>query len=217
MRVANVTTPAQYFHLLRRQALIKKQRPLIVTTPKSLLRLPAAVSPLEDFTNGSFQYVIDDPALHAPREEITRLVLCSGKFYYDLVGHESRARAEHVAVARVEMLYPFVENEIRALVDSYPNLEEVVWAQEEPQNMGARVVMEPRLKWLLNRRVRFEYVGRPLRASPAEGYPAAHLQEQSRIIREAFAAPAEAAPAEAATVGDGARNLDTASTDPGNS
>jgi multifunctional 2-oxoglutarate metabolism enzyme len=186
IRVANCTTPGQYFHLLRRQALIKKRRPLIVMTPKSLLRHPRATASLDELTEGRFEPVLDDPTLPAPRDEITRLVLCTGKLYYDLIGHESRHEARNVAVGRVELLYPFAENELRALMESYPSLETVVWAQEEPKNMGARATMEPRLAWILPDRVNYEYVGRQLRASPGEGYTAAHRAEQSRIVRAAL-------------------------------
>jgi 2-oxoglutarate dehydrogenase E1 component len=184
--VANCTTPAQYFHLLRRQGLIKKRRPLVVMTPKSLLRLPEAQSTLEELADGSFQPVLDDPTLPGSREDVTRLVLCSGKVYYDIVGHEARAGCGQVAVSRVELLYPFAENELRALMASYPNLDTVVWAQEEPKNMGARATMESRLGWILPDRVRYEYVGRQFRASPGEGYSAAHRAEQSRIVRAAL-------------------------------
>ncbi|MGI8804566.1 MAG: multifunctional oxoglutarate decarboxylase/oxoglutarate dehydrogenase thiamine pyrophosphate-binding subunit/dihydrolipoyllysine-residue succinyltransferase subunit [Thermoleophilaceae bacterium] len=186
IRIANCTTPGQYFHLLRRQALVKKRRPLIVMTPKSLLRHAAAVSRLEELTEGSFQPVLDDPSLAGDREGVTRLVLCSGKVYYDLSQHEQRARQEHVAIGRVELLYPFAANELQALMSSYPSLDSVVWAQEEPRNMGARAVMEARVRSILPDGVEYEYVGRPLRASPGEGYPPAHLAMQSRIVRAAL-------------------------------
>jgi 2-oxoglutarate dehydrogenase E1 component len=186
IRVANCSTPAQYFHLLRRQALIVKRRPLVVMTPKSLLRLPAASSKLAHLTDGRFNPVLDDPSLPGSRDEVTRLVLCSGKVFYDIVGHEARADAKHVAVGRVELLYPFAENELRGLMESYPQLDTVVWAQEEPKNMGARATMEPRLAWILPDRVKYEYVGRQLRASPGEGYSAAHRAEQQRIVRAAL-------------------------------
>ncbi|MEA2422173.1 MAG: hypothetical protein QOF55_1272, partial [Thermoleophilaceae bacterium] len=186
IRVANCSTPAQYFHLLRRQALIAKRRPLVVMTPKSLLRLPAATSKLAHLTDGRFNPVLDDPSLPGARDEVTRLVLCSGKVFYDLVGHEARAEAKHVAIGRVELLYPFAENELRGLMESYPRLDTVVWAQEEPKNMGARATMEPRLAWILPDRVKYEYVGRQLRASPGEGYSAAHRAEQQRIVRAAL-------------------------------
>jgi multifunctional 2-oxoglutarate metabolism enzyme len=186
IRVANCTTPAQYFHLLRRQALIQKRRPLVVMTPKSLLRLPAATSKLAHLTDGRFNPVLDDPSLPGSRDEVTRLVLCSGKVFYDMVSHETRAEARNVAIGRVELLYPFAENELRGLMESYPQLETVVWAQEEPKNMGARAIMEPRLAWILPDRVKYEYVGRQLRASPGEGYSAAHRAEQQRIVRAAL-------------------------------
>ena len=188
IRVANCTTPAQYFHLLRRQALVQKQRPLVVMTPKSLLRLPAAASKLEDLAEGSqFHAVLDDPTLVGAREKVTRLVLCTGKIYYDIVGSEERASADDVAVARVELLYPFASNELRELIAGYPSLEEVVWVQEEPKNMGARAFMKLRmLDELLGENLRYEYVGREFRASPGEGYPAAHRAEQMRIVRTAL-------------------------------
>jgi multifunctional 2-oxoglutarate metabolism enzyme len=186
IRVANCTTPAQYFHLLRRQALIAKRRPLVVMTPKSLLRLPAATSALEDLTGGRFHPVLDEPTLPGAREDVTRLVLCSGKLYYELAAHESREQLDHAAIGRVELLYPFAENELRELMQSYPRLKTVVWAQEEPKNMGARNVMEGRLSWILPDGVGYEYVGRQLRASPGEGYAAAHRAEQARIVREAL-------------------------------
>jgi 2-oxoglutarate dehydrogenase E1 component len=186
IRVAYCSTPSQYFHLLRRQALIAKRRPLVVMTPKSLLRLPAAQSSLEDLTGGHFQPVLDDPSLAGSREDVTRLVLCTGKLYYELCSHDSRDAMDHVAIGRVELLYPFAENELRELMESYPSLRTVVWAQEEPKNMGARNVMEQRLSWILPDGVGYEYVGRQLRASPGEGYAAAHRTEQARIVREAL-------------------------------
>ena len=130
--------------------------------------------------------MLDDPTLPSDRDKVTRLVLCSGKLYYDITQHEDRAAQEHVAVGRVELLYPFAANELRALMSGYPSLEQVVWAQEEPQNMGARSVMEARLRSILPDGVDYDYVGRPLRASPGEGYPPAHLAMQSRIVRSAL-------------------------------
>ncbi len=185
IRVANLTTPAQYFHLLRRQARIAKQRPLVIMTPKSLLRLPQAASDIADLAEDSrFQPVLPEPGVQD--EKVTRLVLCTGKIYYDLVGHPDRQNSEAVAVGRVELLYPFPEGQILALIARYPNLREVVWAQEEPRNMGARAHMFPRLMQILSRDVHFGYIGRPERASPGEGYPAAHAAEQSRIVRTAL-------------------------------
>jgi len=186
MRLANPTTAAQYFHLLRRQALVPKPRPLVVFTPKGLLRLRSAASSLDDLTQGMFQYVLDDPGAAERRDRIERLVLCSGKVYYDIEGHERRAEADSVAIARVELLYPFAQAQIAALVRSYPNLKRVVWAQEEPKNMGAWSVMFRRLPEILGEGIELGYVGRPPRASPSEGYPAAHRLEQERIVLTAL-------------------------------
>jgi 2-oxoglutarate dehydrogenase E1 component len=188
IRLVNCTTAAQYFHLLRRQALDAAGRPLIVMTPKGLLRLKAATSSLADLAEGSFRPVLDDPG--ADHERVRRLVLCSGKLYYDLVGHEAREAADHVAVVRIEQLYPFPVEAAAQLVARYGHLDEVVWAQEEPQNMGAFRAIRHRLEDMLPEGVPLRYVGRPWRASPSEGYPTAHLREQDRIVREALADPA---------------------------
>ncbi len=185
IRLANPTTAGQYFHLLRRQARIAKPRPLVVFTPKGLLRLKAAMSSLEDLTAGSFEFVLDDPRV-TDRERVERLVLCSGKLYYDIDGHERREHATSVAIARVELLYPFARDQIAELIASYPNLKEIVWAQEEPKNMGSWKVMLRRMPELLPEGVEFRYVGRPQRASPSEGYPAAHRLEQERIVLTAL-------------------------------
>ncbi len=184
IRVANPSTAAQFFHLLRRQALEPVARPLVVMTPKGLLRLREATSTLTDLADGSFKPVIDDA--RTDKERTRRLVICSGKVYYDITGHEVRADAGSVAVARVEQLYPFPKAELAALVSSYPFLMEVVWAQEEPQNMGAWRSIRHRLEEALPRGVPLRYVGRPWRASPSEGYPTAHVREQDRIAREAL-------------------------------
>jgi 2-oxoglutarate decarboxylase len=184
IRVANLTTPAQYFHLLRRQARIAKQRPLIIMSPKSLLRLPQATNRIEHLADTQFYPVLGEPRV--PVDMVTRLVLCTGKIYYDLVGHPARKDNEGVAVGRVELLYPFPEAQIIELVDCYPHLKEVVWVQEEPRNMGARAHMSPRLMQILPEHLAFGYIGRPERASPGEGYPAAHIAEQNRIIGTAL-------------------------------
>jgi multifunctional 2-oxoglutarate metabolism enzyme len=185
IRLANPTTAAQYFHLLRRQARIAKPRPLIVFTPKGLLRLKAATSSLEELTSGSFNFVLDDPRV-TDRERIDRLVLTSGKLYYDIDGQERREHAETVAIARVELLYPFARDQIAELIASYPNVKQIIWAQEEPKNMGAWKVMLRRMPELKPEGVEFRYVGRPQRASPSEGYPAAHRLEQERIVLTAL-------------------------------
>jgi 2-oxoglutarate decarboxylase len=185
IRVASPTTPAQYFHLLRRQARIAKQRPLIVMTPKSLLRLPQATNALADLAEGTrFEPVLAEPGVDDAT--VTRLLLCTGKIYYDLVGHPDRASHPGLAVGRVELLYPFPEGQILELMRKYPKLQEVVWVQEEPRNVGARAHMFPRLMQIMPEDIRFGFIGRPERASPGEGYPAAHLAEQNRIVTTAI-------------------------------
>jgi 2-oxoglutarate dehydrogenase complex dehydrogenase (E1) component-like enzyme len=184
IRICNCTTAAQYFHLLRRQALTPAARPLVVMTPKGLLRLKDAASNLGDLTSGSFAPVLDDPA--ADRDRVTRLVLCSGKVYFDIVGHEARQGATHIAVARLEQLYPFPVQRAAELIRGYPHLREIVWAQEEPQNMGPWRAIRHRLEEAKPEGVPLSFAGRPWRASPSEGYPTAHLREQDRIVRAAL-------------------------------
>jgi 2-oxoglutarate dehydrogenase E1 component len=185
IRVANPTTPSQYFHLLRRQALIAKERALVIMTPKSLLRLAQATSSLSELAEGSrFHPVLAEPGV--PDAEVTRLILCTGKIYYDLISHSGRKDNRGVAVGRVELLYPFPETQLLELTRRYPNLQEVLWAQEEPRNMGARAHMLPRLGQIMPDQIHLGYIGRPERASPGEGYPVAHLAEQRRIVRTAL-------------------------------
>jgi 2-oxoglutarate dehydrogenase E1 component len=183
LRIANCTTAAQYFHLLRRQALDAAARPLVVVTPKGLLRLKDASSTLADLAEGAFRPVLDDAGADKPA--VRRLVLCSGKVYYDIAGHEARAGATSVALARLEQLYPFPSTAVRGLIASYPSLDEVVWAQEEPQNMGPWRSIRHRLEEATGG-VPLRFAGRPWRASPSEGYPTAHLVEQDRIARAAL-------------------------------
>ena len=185
MRVAYPSSPAQYFHVLRRQAKDPVRRPLVMMQPKSMLRLPAAASKLDELTQGSFKRVIDDPGV-AKRDEVTRLVFVTGKIYYELV---AEGRPTHIAVARVEELYPWPHEEVSRVVDAYPNVVEVVWAQEEPKNMGAWTFVAPRLRASAGNALIIRYIGRPERASPAEGHFASHQAEQARIVSEAWAAP----------------------------
>jgi 2-oxoglutarate dehydrogenase E1 component len=179
-RVAYPSTPAQYFHILRRQSALKVRRPLILMQPKSLLRLPEAASKLGDLTSGKFRAVIDDPVSSQTRDAITRLVFCTGKIYYDL----ATKRAQHVAIVRIEELYPWPGNQIAQIVDLYPAIEEVVWAQEEPKNNGAWSYVSPRLRMSTGNALPTRYIGRPDRASPAEGYAESHKIEQERIVAE---------------------------------
>jgi 2-oxoglutarate dehydrogenase E1 component len=180
LRIANCTTSGQYFHLLRRQALDPSARPLVVMTPKGLLRHKEAGSTLADLAEGSFRPVLD--AAVPDKAAVRRLVFCSGKVYFDIVGHEDAAGATDVAVARIEQLYPFPVERARELIGTYPELEEIVWAQEEPQNMGAWRTIRHRLEEAAAG-IPVRFVGRPWRASTAEGYPTAHLLEQDRIAR----------------------------------
>ncbi|HUG41762.1 MAG TPA: 2-oxoglutarate dehydrogenase E1 component [Longimicrobiales bacterium] len=191
IRVANCTTPGQYFHLLRRQARLEEIRPLVVFTPKSLLRHPRAVSTLADLSAGGFHLVLDDERAREDGEKVRRVVLCSGKLYYDLVGGEERESSPDVAVVRVEQLYPFPEAVLRDILEGYPSATELIWAQEEPANMGAWSYVAPWFRSLAGDRLSVGYVGRPERASPAEGYKKAHDEQQARIVREAFGNGAE--------------------------
>jgi 2-oxoglutarate dehydrogenase E1 component len=184
LRITNCTTAAQYFHLLRKQALDASARPLIEMTPKGLLRLKNATSTLDELADGSFRPVLD--ARVDDKAAIRRLVLCSGKVYYDIVGNEAAKDANGIAVARLEQLYPFPLESARALVATYPALDELVWAQEEPQNMGAWRTIRHRLEEAAGG-IQVRFVGRPWRASTAEGYPTAHSLEQERIARSVWA------------------------------
>ena len=188
IRVAYCSTAAQYFHLLRRQALDEKVRPLVAMTPKSLLRLPEASATVDELSNGRFEPVIDDPSVDSADRaaEIRRLLLCSGKVYYDLTLSELRAAASDAAIGRVELLYPLPSAELKELIGRYPNLREVVWVQEEPRNMGARKFVLPKLRDVVAESVPIRDVSRPDRSRPAEGYTAAHTAEQARIVRDAL-------------------------------
>ncbi|HEX2707177.1 MAG TPA: multifunctional oxoglutarate decarboxylase/oxoglutarate dehydrogenase thiamine pyrophosphate-binding subunit/dihydrolipoyllysine-residue succinyltransferase subunit, partial [Solirubrobacterales bacterium] len=186
IRIAYPTTAAQYFHLLRRQALIRKPRPLIVFTPKGLLRLDRATASLEDLTEGELHFILDDPKAADRRETVERLVLCTGKVYFDIDASERREGAENVAIARVEVLYPFAREQLQSLIASYPNLKEIAWVQEEPRNMGAWKVMSRRMPGVLPEGVDLAYIGRPGRASTGEGYSGAHALEQERIVLTAL-------------------------------
>jgi len=193
MRIANCTTAAQYFHILRRQRKLLKldPRPLIMLTPKSLLRHPLAASPPEELSRSKFHPLLRDSHVSMPLEQVRRLVLCSGKVYFDFVTARQKYSKESglepdVIACRVEELYPFPAAEVSALLNSLPNLKEVVWLQEEPRNMGAWTYVAPRLRDLIRNRVPLNYVGRTRRASPAEGSYKWHLKEQARLIEAAL-------------------------------
>ncbi|MEM7125795.1 MAG: 2-oxoglutarate dehydrogenase E1 component [Chloroflexota bacterium] len=195
MRIANCTTAAQYFHLLRRQALLlgSDPLPLIVLTPKSLLRHPLAASSPRELSEGCWQPIIDDNETEA--KVVRRLILCSGKVYVDLVSSELRAETlvadkgasiGSVAIARIEQIYPFPTDEFGELLAKYPNIQEVAWVQEEPLNMGAWEFARPILEEIIGSKARLEYVGRPRRANPAEGSAGWHALNQAEIVQKAF-------------------------------
>ena len=188
IRVVYPTTPAQYFHLLRRQARHPDARPLVLMTPKSLLRLPRAMSRPSELASGAFRSVLDDPrfADAAAAAKVRRVLLCSGKIYYDLTGADEFEAATDVAIIRSERLYPFPDDELQAVLDRYPKIESFAWVQEEPRNMGARKFVLPRIRHLVPYKIPLGDISRPERSRPAEGYPAAHHVEQARIVREAL-------------------------------
>jgi len=193
------STPAQYFHLLRRQVRPGFERPLIVMTPKSLLRLPAAGSSLAEFTSGGFKPVLDDAEIKDP-DSIERVVLCSGKVFYDLSDARKKAVSEpgavatgseqnagnRVAIIRVEQFYPFAVTAIKRTLAKYPNANDLVWCQEEPKNMGAWTFMEGKFEDLIPRGDLLRYIGRAESASPATGNYSVHVKEQEKLAREAL-------------------------------
>ena len=189
IRVANLTTPAQYFHLLRLQALRPARRPLVLMTPKSLLRHPAARSSLEDLSSGFFRPLLPGLRDESVREGVRRLVLCSGKVFYDLTGSERWTESLSVDIARLERIYPFPAEQLQEVLAAYPALEELAWVQEEPANMGAWGFVRPLLEQLAGSDLTIRYIGRPEMASPAGGHAAAHALEQQSIIDEALAGP----------------------------
>ncbi|UTT42157.1 2-oxoglutarate dehydrogenase E1 component [Exiguobacterium aurantiacum] len=202
--VANLSTAAQYFHILRRQAKMlgtEQVRPMIIMTPKSLLRHPLAASSVDELSDNSFRPIIEQTGLGENSEKVERLVFCSGKMAIDLqeATMKSEESLDFLHIIRVEEIYPFPVREIRELISRYPNAKEIVWVQEEPKNMGAWTYIEPRLEAVTSNRLNVRYVGRRRRSSPAEGNPTAHKQEQARIIREAISRDAVSAAAGTST------------------
>ncbi|HEV2884030.1 MAG TPA: multifunctional oxoglutarate decarboxylase/oxoglutarate dehydrogenase thiamine pyrophosphate-binding subunit/dihydrolipoyllysine-residue succinyltransferase subunit [Pyrinomonadaceae bacterium] len=193
LQVCYPTTPAQYCHLLRRQVRPGMERPLVVITPKSLLRLPAAASALNDFTSGGFQPVLADDLQNS--QAVNRIVLCSGKVYYDLLEARKKAGLENVAIVRLEQFYPFPQKRLREVIASYPAAAELIWAQEEPKNMGGWTFVEERLFNLLPACERAIYVGRTPSASPATGSYSIHQVEQAKLVAQALGIPEQSAAA----------------------
>ena len=185
LQVCYPTTPAQYFHLLRRQVKQEIIRPLIVMTPKSLLRLPAASSTVEELTSGGFQPVIDDAKVE-DKSKVKRVILCSGKVFYDLETAREDANDNRVAIVRLEQFYPFPTKKLQEVFASYENATELFWTQEEPQNMGGWSFVEDRLRDIKPENLSLKYVGRSASASPATGSYAIHNLEQSKIMEESL-------------------------------
>ncbi|MBI1195756.1 MAG: 2-oxoglutarate dehydrogenase E1 component, partial [Gammaproteobacteria bacterium] len=179
------TTPAQMFHMLRRQMHIGCRKPLIAFTPKSLLRHKLSVSSLEDLTQGHYRNIIpeiDD----IDRKAVTRIVLCSGKVFFDLLEKRRQDNREDVAIARVEQLYPFPSDDLQALLDSYPNAHQIVWCQEEPMNQGAWYSSQHHIRALLRADDQLTYAGRPSSAAPAVGYPMLHIRQLCQLLEDAL-------------------------------
>jgi 2-oxoglutarate dehydrogenase E1 component len=195
VQVCNLTTPAQYFHVLRRQMHRTFRKPLILMTPKSLLRHRAAVSALREFTDGTFHPVLDDVArTGAPEAGVTidprgvkRILLCSGKIYYALLAGRRERATDSVALVRLEQLYPFPREELAAVFATYPEATQVYWVQDEPWNMGAWHFLHPRLQRILPAGWTLDYVGRSEAASPATGSFKVHQTEETELVARAFA------------------------------
>ena len=188
MQVCVPSTPAQVFHMLRRQALRPLRKPLVALTPKSLLRHKLATSELEEFTNGQFHNVIGEVDELDP-DGVERLVLCSGKVYYDLLEARRDANDTSVAILRLEQLYPFPQDEFTAALAVYRRLKEVIWCQEEPMNQGAWYQMQHRLRRVvldLNENLYLVYAGRDSFAAPAVGYSAVHAEQQDQLVQDAL-------------------------------
>ncbi len=185
MQVVNCTTAAQYFHLLRRQALQQASKPLIVITPKSLLRLPEAASSIEEFTRGGFLPIITDKQVNGAN--VKRVLFCSGKVYYDLMAERKKLGDEATAIVRVEQFYPFPKKQIADELNKFAGATDIVWVQEEPENMGGWCFMESRLLKMLKADRKLRYAGRAASASPATGSHTIHQMEQRQLLKDAFA------------------------------
>lgn len=186
MQVCIPTTPAQVFHMLRRQMLRKMRLPLIVMTPKSILRSPLALSPLSDFAHGKFEPVLDEIDSNIKPEEVKRVVLCSGKIYYDLLIERRKVGLTDVALVRIEQLYPFPRDELTQLLQQYRQARAVVWTQEEPRNQGTWYAMQHHMQIAVNERQTLCCVSRPPAAAPASGYMSTHLERQKKVVADAL-------------------------------
>jgi len=185
MQVANLTTPAQYFHALRRQALQDHKKPLIILSPKSLLRHKRAVSNRDELANGKFYPFIEDTEITSP-DNIDRVIICSGKVYYDLLNYREEQEIDNVAIARLEQFYPFPDSDIEEYLQKLDSVEDIIWCQEEPKNMGAWFFVSPRLHEILQNGQTLQYAGRSSAASPATGQMKIHQKEQNDLVKRAF-------------------------------
>ena len=185
LQVVNCTTPSQYYHILRRQALRTDNKPLVIMTPKSLLRHPKVVASIEELAEDRFHELIPDPDINKA-SEVKRLILCSGKVYYDLLDMREKENVEDASIVRIEQLYPFPDQDATRVLKKFKNVKEIVWCQEEPKNMGAWQFMQPRLETLKTGKQRLTYAGRVASASPATGSAQLHAAEQELLVREAL-------------------------------
>jgi 2-oxoglutarate dehydrogenase E1 component len=184
MQVCNLTTAAQYFHVLRRQMKRDFIKPLIMMTPKSLLRAKFASSPVEEFIHGRFEEILGSPEVSLA-DRVKRIIFCSGKVYYDLLNYRTQRKIDDAAIIRIEQLYPLAEKKLREMLKPFSKNAKLVWCQEEPENMGAWTFIEPRLRAIFCSEI--AYAGREASASPAVGALARHRREQARLVADAFA------------------------------
>ncbi len=185
MQVCNITTPAQYFHILRRQMKQRIKKPLVIMTPKSLLRLPDAKSPKGDFLKGKFEEILDDGTI-TNKKNITKIILTSGKIFYDLKKLREKEKVDNVAIIRIEQFYPFKIETLKNILSSYLKVEKIIWLQEEPKNMGAWHFLSEKLKEVLTPKQKLTCISRPEGASPAVGSAKISNQQQVKLVREAL-------------------------------
>ena len=185
MQVCVPSTPAQVYHMLRRQVVRNMRRPLIVMSPKSLLRHPLAVSSLEELSNGTFQNAIDEID-ELDNDAVDRVVLCSGKVYYELLEKRRSESLNNVAIVRIEQLYPFPTNELDDILEKYSNAKDVMWCQEEPQNQGAWYCSQHHFRSVLPNNAKLHYAGREASASTAVGYMSLHVKQQKALVNKAL-------------------------------
>jgi len=185
--VANLTSPAQYFHILRRQIYQPYKMPLIMVTPKGMLRHPLAVAPIEDFINGKFEHIIDDKAFAESPQKARKLLLCSGKIYFELMTEVIKRKIDDVAIVRIEQFYPFNSEQFTSIVSRFSNIKNIYWIQEEPKNMGAWLFIKDIIADLLDEfKMKLHFIGRAATASTATGLSIIHQREQKKVIDDAL-------------------------------